>query len=59
MSVLILLILSEEFNEAYTMDKEQNIILTDTARDRKGSHLCHCHCDYKTKHLYHFKQHIK
>ena len=50
--------LSEKFNKAYVMDNKQNIISTVAARDSGGSHCC-VHCDYKTKHLSHFKQHIK
>ena len=49
---------NDEFKQVYVQNNKKNVVRTAAVQDTAGSHQC-SEYDYKTKHIGHFKQHIK
>ena len=50
--------LNDEFKQVYVQNNKKNVVSTAAVQDAAGSHQC-SECNYKTKHIGHFKQIIK
>ena len=49
---------NDEFKQVYVQNKKKNVVRTAAVQDAAESHQC-SECDYKTKHMGHFKEHTK
>ena len=50
--------MASSHKRVYVQNKKKNVVKTAAVQDAARSHQC-SECNYKTKHIGHFKQHIK